>query len=212
MEKTLTYEQVVSFYANKEKTTERLEKYWEDYHQKGGGYISLWRTFRSFGNCGKNDDRIFYLLIQQIKEKGKKNCDMYKRLSEMQSFKGMNENEIFDLIQVGEVPNQKWHVFVAYMAYQELNDRHKFSGVLSVKDFKKQNFPIRSVPCKEFWLWLIEIAATSNDYKIIEENKIEQLYDAACQNNKEQWKKLKNELWEKTKTIIWDELNNKELV
>ena len=194
---TVTYAQVVKFYKNSKETTTCLNNFLKQHAQQRGGYISLWNTFREQGTSGQEDDCTFYSLLQQRKKENS--------LGKLQAFQGMSNEQINKFIfdDFGDIPNSKWHVFVAYMAYQELNNIHKFSTVAQVNVFNETTFPKdRNIPAKDFWLWLIESAAIATRYEKITQDDIENFYSAAKGDTNLNWHKIKNDLWDKTKEVI----------
>ena len=107
---TVTYAQVVKFYKNSKETTTCLNNFLKQHAQQRGGYISLWNTFREQGTSGQEDDCTFYSLLQQRKKENS--------LGKLQAFQGMSNEQINKFIfdDFGDIPNSKWHVFVAYPA------------------------------------------------------------------------------------------------
>lgn len=168
----VSYDDVIYFYKDKPNTV-------VDYEPQGDGCWKLAKTF--FMGSGETDDCIY---SQEIKRRM-----LEGTLTELATFKYFSEQEAFDLVLSGFTPikqgekitikpSQKWHLYVSYLAYQEVAYNLDFDTKVrkvSGDNFENEKFKFGIyVKQKEYVKWMKEAAeldenATWEDVK----NKIE---------------------------------------
>lgn len=115
----------------------------------------------------------------------------WKMLSTMQSFKNFSEKEIDTIcgyIERNEetIINPKWHLYIAYMAFQELDSEYHFWGKCNIKCFSRTEFTYyQKCQCPSLLLWMAEVSgafdsdnietAVKNVTKLIDEGVKKQM-------------------------------------
>lgn len=174
----VSYDDVIYFYKDKPNTVDDKPDTVNDEQPKDGCW-KLAKTF--FLGSGKTDDCIY---SQEIKRRM-----LEGTLTKLATFKYFSEQEAFDLVLSGFTPikqgekitikpSQKWHLYVSYLAYQEVAynlDLDTKVRKVSGHNFENEKFKFGIyVKQKEYVKWMKEAAgldenATWEDVK----NKIE---------------------------------------
>ena len=135
----VTYDDITYFYKDKENIV--------NYNPQKDDCQKLAETF--FYGCGASDDYIYSLEIKKRMIDG--------TLTKLATFKHFKEEDAFELVLSGFIPkklgdkiiinpSQKWHLYVSYLAYQEVRANINFSSkVLKVpgNTFNTKEFNFR---------------------------------------------------------------------
>lgn len=151
----VTYDDIAYFYSDKGDDV--------DYPPQSDSCQKLAETF--FYGSGASDDYIYSLEIKKRMIDG--------TLTKLATFKHFKEEDAFELVLSGFIPkklgdkivinpSQKWHLYVSYLAYQEVRANINFSSkVLKVpgNTFNMREFNFRvNVKQKEYIKWMKKAA------------------------------------------------------
>lgn len=151
----ITYDDIAYFYKDKENIV--------NYDPQRDNCQKLAETF--FYGCGDSDDYIYSLEIKKRMIDG--------TLTQLATFKYFKEEDAFELVLSGFIPkklgnkmiinpSQKWHLYVSYLAYQEVKEKLNFtSKVLPVPGdkFNNEEFTFsEKVKQKEYVKWMKKAA------------------------------------------------------
>lgn len=165
----VTYDDVANFYKDKENVV--------NYEPQHDACNRLAKAF--FYGCGALDDCIY---SQEIKKRM-----IEGTLTKLATFNYFKEEEAFELVLSGFVPikqgnrmvinpSQKWHLYVSYLAYQEIREKLNFpSKVIKVsgEKFVEQSFDFeKKVKQGEYIKWMKKVAGLDEDssWKGVEES------------------------------------------
>lgn len=161
----LTNYDLLKFFADKPIVADYTKKFEDKYVGGRGGYHDLVRTFKSKGTKGTDIDKAFYDWLK--KQESSLVLDILK-----------NEDENFDIFLEKENVNQKWHLFIAWYAYQEFYESKDYKefckeynktpkkiglneDTLNESVFNKPCGIFKSqIVCPELYLWMYEVAIT----------------------------------------------------
>lgn len=151
----ITYDDMIYFYKDKENIVEHAPQ--------NDACNKLAKTF-AYGR-GKHDDIAY---SDEIKKRMKEGT-----LTKLETFKYFTEKEASALVESGFMPikrdgkdvinpSQKWHLYVSYIAYQEVAAKINLkTKVIKIpgKDFAKREFYLgRNIKQKEYVKWIKEKA------------------------------------------------------
>lgn len=149
----ITYDDIVFFYKDKTNIVDYVPQYDE--------CRDLAETF--FYGFGDDEDDCKY--AYEIKKRM-----LEGTLTELSAFKYFTEEQAFELVLSGFIPkkqdgkisinpSQKWHLYVSYIAYQEIRANLNFGPQKRVlgKEFKTKYFSLKqNVRQKEYVRWMKE--------------------------------------------------------
>lgn len=175
----VSYEDIVAFYKEKGKNSSSFpitQRFLENNKPtENEEYIKLARvmTCKDYEYCWKkitkikqNENFVFKAIFEH---------KVYlNSLSMMQSFKEFKQEEI-DMIcgyienQNESVFNPKWHLYISYIAFQELDSEYHFWGKSKVKCFSQTTFNYYlKCKCPSLILWMAEVSNAFEPEKINE--------------------------------------------
>lgn len=160
----ITYDDIIFFYKDKKNIPGKQCK---------DSCNKLARTFYNISNGvekGLDDDIAYANEIIRRMNSG--------TLTELATFKYFTEEEAYTLVKSGYEdvetinlinPSQKWHLYVSYIAYQEVAEKLDFKTEVkkvSGKNFDNELFYLRkNVKQEEYKKWMIEEATLNKNSK-----------------------------------------------
>ena len=82
-----------------------------------GPYLKLSETIKQDAQFGDRDDIEFAKDILKKEKNG--------TIRKMQTFAAFSDAQIFELFEKDKIPSQKWHLYVSYFAFKELNGEER---------------------------------------------------------------------------------------
>lgn len=191
----LTKKDVLEFYASKNRHYPITDEFMKTYKQKRNGYIEVANVFNNKGNNER--DKKFFEWLKKNNENGTlgdlESLREINRLGLLNINNGTldlpNKLDVFRINPDGETePNQKWHFFISYYAYNEFNNKNPGDRILSAH-----------VTCPELWLWTAEAAKDDQEISYYD---IYRLYVAAVDNRNKRWREEIKRITEKIEIVI----------
>lgn len=161
----ITYDDIIFFYKDKKNIPGiRCD---DDCNKLAKTFYNISKGER---NGGLNDDKTFANEIISRMNNG--------TLTELATFKYFTEEEAYTLIKSGYEgvetinsinPSQKWHLYVSYIAYQEVAEKLDFETKVkkvSGKNFDNERFYLaNNVRQEEYKKWMIKEATLNKNSK-----------------------------------------------
>lgn len=175
----VSYEDIVAFYKEKgqEKSSFPITQRFLENNKpiENEEYIKLAKimTCKDYEYCWKkitqikkNENFVFKAIFEHK--------TYWKTLSTMQCFKGFNQEEIGMVCEYIDNQNEKvfypkWHLYVSYIAFQELDSEYHFWGKSRVKCFSQTIFNYYlKCKCPSLLLWMAEVSDAFEPEKVSE--------------------------------------------